>query len=124
MTEINEENQNIIKEKEEGEFELERKYLPVENYKFDWNMMLYGEEEEESVIDWNKLIYGEDQLLEFDLKKNENLMRPEFYEYMFKKASERTEVEKFYLKQSGFCAYENESDEDLEETKIKRFIVK
>jgi len=121
MTEINEENQNIIKEKEEGEFELEKNYLPVTNYKFDWNMMLYGEDEEESVIDWNKLIYGEDQLLEFDLKKNERLMRPEFYEYMFKRASERSEIEKFYLKQSGFG--EDESDEDVEETKIKRFII-
>jgi len=123
MSEINEENQNIIKEKEEGEIELERNYLPIENYVFDWNMMLYSEDENKFEIDWNKLVYNEDQLLEFDLKKNEKLMRPEYYQYMFQRASERSEIEKFYLKQSGFCAYENESDEDVEEAKIKRFIV-
>ena len=124
MSEMIEETKDIVEEKQDGEIELERKYLPVTNYKFDWNMMLYGEEEEESVIDWNKLIYGEDQLLEFDLKKNEMLMRPEFYEYMFKRASERSEVEKFYLKQSGFCSESDEEAEEVEETKIKRFIVK
>lgn len=126
MSEINEENQNIIKEKEEGEIQLERNYLPIENYVFDWNMMIYGEEEKEFEIDWNKLVYNEDQLLEFDLKKNEKLMRPEYYQYMFQRASERSEIEKFYLKQSGFSSFgdENDSDEDVEETKIKRFIVK
>ena len=51
-------------------------------------------------------------------------MKPEFYEYLFKRASERTEMEKFYLRQSGFDAYDNDSDEDVEEEKIKRFIVK
>lgn len=125
MSEINEETQNIIKEKEEGEIELERNYLPIENYVFDWNMMLYCDEEKEPVIDWNKLVYNEDQLLEFDLKKNEKLMRPEYYQYMFQRASERSEIEKFYLKQSGFSSFgdENDSNEDVEETKIKRFIV-
>jgi len=125
MSEINEENQNIIKEKEEGEIELERNYLPIENYVFDWNMMIYGEDENKFEIDWNKLVYNEDQLLEFDLKKNEKLMRPEYYQYMFQRASERTEIEKFYLMQSGFSSFgdENDSDEDVEETKIKRFIV-
>jgi len=125
MSEINEENQNVIKEKEEGEIELERNYLPIENYVFDWNMMIYGEDKKEFEIDWNKLIYNEDQLLEFDLKKNEKLMRPEYYQYMFQRASERTEIEKFYLMQSGFSSFgdENDSDEDVEETKIKRFIV-
>jgi hypothetical protein len=109
--------------------EPERHYLPLDNFKFDWSMMLPDQENEnDGVLDWNKLIYGPDQCLEFDLKKNEKLMRPEFYGYLFKKASERSEMEKFYLKQSGFCAYEEESDEDMldairEEQKIKRFIV-
>ena len=115
MSEIVEET-DMIKEKAQvvdGEIELERNYLPIENYKFDWNMMLYGEDEKGFELDWNKLVYNEDQLLDFDLKKNERLMKPEYYEYLFRRASERTEQEKFYLKQSGFCAYENDSDEDV-----------
>lgn len=104
--------------------EPERHYLPIENYKFDWSMMLPDAEDEESNIDWNKLIYGADQCLEFDLKKNEKLMRPEYYGYLFQRASERSEMEKFYLRQSGFCAYEEESDEDVAEEKIiKRFVI-
>lgn len=96
-----------IKEQEEPE----RHYLPMTNWKFDWNMMLYGEDEETGFqLDWNKLIYGEEQMLDFDLKKNEKLMRPEHYEYLFKPPSQRSEMEKFFLKQSGFC-----NDEDLEE---------
>lgn len=99
-----------IKEQEEPE----RHYLPVTNFHFDWNMMLYSQEQEEGFeLDWNKLIYGEDQMLEFDLKKNEKLMRPEHYEYLFKPPSQRTEIEKFFLKQSGFC--NEEEDADIEE---------
>ena len=113
-------------------YELERHYLPIENFNFDWNMILYGEDEENEVIDWNKLIYGQDQMLEFDLQKNEKLMRPEFYDYMFRRASERTEIEKFYLKQSGFDAYDDDSQEEIEmqktveaeaSEKIRRFII-
>jgi len=108
--------------------EPKRHYLNFENFKLDWSMLLPDAEEEENVIDWNKLMYGEDQCLEFDLKKNERLMRPESYDYMFRRASDRTDMEKFFLKQSGFCAYDNDSEEELEEEKkeelkIKRFVI-
>ena len=115
-----------LDEPEPVPYEPERHYLPIENFNFDWNMILYGEDEENEVIDWNKLIYGQDQMLEFDLQKNEKLMRPEFYDYMFRRASERTEIEKFYLKQSGFDAYDDDSQEEIEaeaSEKIRRFIV-
>lgn len=116
MTEITEEK------------ELERNYLPIENYIFDWNMMLYSENENESEIDWNKLIYNDEQLLEFELKKNEKKMKPEFYEYLFKKSNERSEMEKFYLRESGFDIYDYDSEESdaviKEEERIKRFIIK
>lgn len=105
-------------------YEPERHYLPAENYHFDWNGLLGSSiDENGDIIDWNKLIYNEEQLLEFDLKKQERALRPESYDYMFKKASERTELEKFYLRQSGFCAYDEDSDEDCEEQRIKRFII-
>jgi hypothetical protein len=97
-----------IKEQEEPE----RHYLPTTNFLFDWNKMLYGEEEESGIeIDWNKLIYNEEQMIEFDLKKNEKIMRPEHYEYLFKPPSQRSDMEKFFLQQSGFCNEEEEEDE-------------
>lgn len=105
-------------------YEPERNYLPTENYNFNWNMLLGSAiDDKGDNIDWNKLVYNEEQLLEFDLKKQERLLRPESYDYIFKKASERTELEKFYLRQSGFCAYDEDSDEDCEEQRIKRFVI-
>jgi hypothetical protein len=106
-------------------YEPERHYLPIDNFKFDWNMMLYGEDETNNEIDWNKLVYGEDQMLEFDLKKNEKIMRPEYYNYMFRKSSEITDLEKYFLKQSGF-EYELEVHKEIETVeieKMRRFVI-
>lgn len=113
-------------------YEPERHYLPIDNFKFNWNMMLYGEDETNCEIDWNKLIYGEDQMLEFDLKKNEKIMRPEYYDYMFRRSTDRTDIEKYFLRQSGFDAYDDDSQEELEAhkeiegeatEKIRRFVI-
>ena len=104
-------------------FEPERNYLPIENFCFDWNMMLYGDHEEGFQIDWNKLIYNDEQLLEFKLKKDEKLLRPEHYEYLFKRNSERSEIEKYFLRQSGFCAYDNDSDEEMDVVRERRLVI-
>jgi len=104
--------------------ELERHYLPATNYNIDWNMLLYGQEEETGFqIDWNKLIYNEDQLLEFELKRQERMLRPEHYEYLFSAPAQRSEMEKFFLSQSGFSIDEDEEEEENENELIKRFVI-
>ena len=105
--------------------ELERHYLPVTNYNLDWNMLLYGQDEETGFeIDWNKLIYNEDQLLEFELKRQERKLRPEFYEYLFSAPAQRSDMEKFFLAQSGFCIEEGEDEEEeINDIPIKRFVI-
>ena len=104
-------------------YEPERNYLPIENFKLDWNMMLYGADENGDEIDWNKLVYNDDQLLEFNLQKQEKILRPEYYEYLFKKNSERSELEKYFLRQSGFGAYDDDSDEELEINRVEKRLV-
>jgi hypothetical protein len=103
--------------------EPERRYIPISQFKIDWSMMLYDSvDEKEETIDWNKMVYGEQQLAQFDLQKSEKTMKPEFYEYLFRKPSERTEQEKYFLGQSGFDAEDDES-EDEEEKLIKRLVI-
>lgn len=104
--------------------ELERHYLPATNYNIDWNMLLYGQEEETGFqIDWNKLVYNEEQLLEFDLKRQEKLLRPEFYGYLFSAPAQRSEMEKFFLSQSGFSIEEDDVEDDPTDIPIKRLVI-
>lgn len=105
--------------------DLERNYLPqneMATWKMDWNMLLYSPEEESGFqLDWNKLIYNEEQLAEFYLQKNEKIIQPNKYEYLFENPSERTPMEKYYLKMAGYDVDEKEeTDEDLI---VKRLIV-
>ena len=105
--------------------ELERHYKPLTSCSIDYNMLFYGQEENGSAIDWNKLIYNEEQLQEFTLRKQEKIFRPEFYEYLFSAPAERTEMEKFFLTQSGFSIDENEDEDEDEEMEqpIRRFVI-
>jgi tRNA splicing endonuclease len=106
--------------------EPERHYLPLENYILDWNMLLYGEEEESGFqIDWNKLIYNEEQLLDFSLRQQEKMLRPEHYEYLFSAPAQRSEMEKFFLTQSGFCIDEEEDaeEDEINDIPIKRLVI-
>ena len=97
-------------------FEPIRHYTAVsENYKLDWNMMLYKIEDEDGFqLDWNKLIYNEEQLAEFTLQKKEKLVRPELADFLFKPPAERSAMEKFFLTQSGFCTEEEKDETDTE----------
>ena len=105
------------------DLEPERHYLPTSQFKIDWNMLLYdGVDEKDIVVDSNKLIYGKEQLAQFNLQKSEKAMKPEFYEYLFRKPNERTEQEKYILSQSGFDAEDNDSDNE-EEKLMKRFVI-
>jgi hypothetical protein len=104
--------------------ELERNYLSIKEqtaWKMDWNMLLYCEEDESGFkIDWNKLLYNEEQLEEFNLQRQEKLVQPDKYEYLFENPTHRTPMELFYLKQAG---YEVEEIEEDNETIIKKLIV-
>jgi hypothetical protein len=87
--------------------DLERKYMDdcdMATWKMDWNMLLYQPEEESGFqLDWNKLIYNEEQLAEFYLQKNEKMIKPDKYEYLFENPSQRTPMEKYYLKIRILC---------------------
>jgi hypothetical protein len=105
--------------------DLERKYMDdcdMATWKMDWNMLLYTPEEESGFqLDWNKLIYNEEQLAEFYLQKTEKMIKPDKYEYLFENPSERSAMEKYYLKMAGYDVDEKEeTDEDLI---VKRLIV-
>lgn len=106
--------------------DLERNYLSSKEqatWMMDWNMLLYSEEEESGFkLDWNKLIYNEEQLEEFNLQRQEKMIQPDRYEYLFNNPSERTPMEKIYLKQAGYDVEETECEED-NETIVKRLIV-
>lgn len=90
-----------------------------ENFKLDWNMLLYKIEEEDGFqLDWNKLIYNEEQLAEFNIQKKEKFVRPEFIDYLIKPASERSAMERFFLNQSGFACDDKEDETDVEYDRI------
>jgi hypothetical protein len=106
--------------------ELERNYLSVKEqatWKMDWNMLLYSEEDESGFkLDWNKLIYNEEQLEEFNLQRQEKIVQPDKYEYLFENPTHRTPMELFYLKQAGYAVEELECEED-NVTIVKKLIV-
>ena len=74
--------------------------IPNKKFKFDLNMLCYGEKKEEEFnLDWNKLYYGENQISEFIIKQNANYMKPECYSYLFQ--PELTAWEEHLLKEKG-----------------------
>jgi hypothetical protein len=120
-----EKNEEIHLDSSVQPYEPERNYLPVTNFYFDWNMAMYTDEIEEAPgfkLDWNKLIYNEEQISQFSLQKEEKMMRPEFYEYLFKKPTHRSDMEKFFLQQSGFCNDDCPDEEQEDEQIIKRLV--
>lgn len=105
--------------------DLERNYMPASQmaaWKMDWNMLLYSPEDDNGFkIDWNKLIYNEEQLIEFNLQKNEKIIQPDKYEYLFENPAERTPIEKYYLKMAGYDV--DELEEETNESLVKRLVI-
>jgi len=95
--------------------ELERHYLPVTNFRLDWNKLLCNMDDEDTFrLDWNKLVYNEEQCLEFAEEKYRRVFRNELFDYLLKPFDERTPEEKHFIRDAGFCIYEGEvQGEDL-----------
>jgi hypothetical protein len=110
--------------------EPERHYLSVyeqSKWIMDWNMLLYQPEEESGFkLDWNKLIYNDEQMAEFNLQKQEKMIQPDKYEYLFENITQRTPMELYYLKMAGYDVPESINDdiEDQDDSSVlKRLIV-
>lgn len=97
-----------------------RHYTPLTaGFMLDWNKLLYSvEDEEQCPLDWNRLIYNEEQIEEFNRQKKEKLVRPNMFEFMTTLPSERTEMEKFFLKEAGYAIDDEECENDLEYDKL------
>lgn len=93
-----------------------RHYAPLSTgFMLDWNKLLYSVEEEEGFqLDWNRLIYNEEQIEEFNRQKKEKLVRPNLFEFMTTVPSERTEMEKYFLREAGYAMDEELDEYDLE----------
>jgi hypothetical protein len=103
--------------------EPERHYKPLDSFILDWNKLLFVQDDNGVELDWNKLIYNDEQLLELTLKQQERFLRPEHYEFLFSAPSQRTDMEKFFLSQSGFCIDEEDDFYEGEEEMIKRLVI-
>lgn len=106
-----------IKQDEPLPFEPVRHYTAVsKNFKLDWNMLLYTPDEDESAVifDWNKLVYDEEQLQEFHLQQKERFVRPNLLEYLTKPIQERTEMERFFLAEAGFSCDDEKDETDAD----------
>lgn len=87
--------------------ELERHYLPVTNFRLDWNKLLCNMDDEDNFrLDWNKLVYNEEQFLEFAEDKYRRVFRNELFDYLLKPFDERTPEEKHFIRDAGFCIYD------------------
>jgi hypothetical protein len=110
--------------------EPERHYLSIQEQSkwiMDWNMLLYQPEEDTGFkLDWNKLIYNDEQMAEFNLQKQEKIIQPDKYEYLFENPTERSPLELYYLKMAGYDVDEFVNDdinEDNNEAIVKRLII-
>lgn len=113
-----------------SEQEPERHYLDIKDqtkWKMDWNMLLYQPEDEKGFqLDWNKLIYNDEQMTEFNLQKQEKMLQPDKYEYLFENITQRTPMELYYLKMAGYDIDESINDDIKDEddaSVLKRLIV-
>ena len=101
--------ENVKEEVKECGENLERHYLPVTNFRLDWNKLLCNVDDEDNFrLDWNKLVYNEEQCLEFAEEKYRRVFRNELFDYLLKPFDERTAEEKHFIKDAGFCIYEGE----------------
>jgi hypothetical protein len=113
-----------------SEQEPERHYLSIHDqskWKMDWNMLLYQPEDDQGFqLDWNKLVYNDEQIIEFNLQKQEKIIQPDKYEYLFENITQRTPMELYYLKMAGYDVQESISDDINDEddsSVLKRLIV-
>ena len=115
-------------EEEKINEEPERHYLSVYDltkWKMDWNMLLFQPEDKNGFdLDWNKLIYNDEQMAEFNLQKQEKMIQPDKYEYLFENPTQRSPLELYYLKMAGYDVEEiaTEKEED-NEVIVKRLII-
>lgn len=115
-------------EEEKINEEPERHYLSIHDlskWKMDWNMLLFQPEDQNGFeLDWNKLIYNDEQMAEFNLQKQERMIQPDKYEYLFENPTQRSPLELYYLKMAGYDVEEiaTEKEED-NEVIVKRLII-
>ena len=131
--EIIKEVETIVDQLNEETVEPQRHYLSnakQATWKMDWNMLLYQHEMDDGFqLDWNKLLYNDEQLIEFNLQKNEKILKPDRYEYLFETPNKKTAMEIYYLKQAGYDVDNINDDinddiyDDENEKIIERLIV-
>lgn len=110
--------------------EPERHYLSIHEqtkWIMDWNMLLYQPEVETGFqLDWNKLVYNDEQMAEFNLQKQEKMIQPDKYEYLFENITQRTPMELYFLKMAGYDIDESMNDDVKDEddnSVLKRLII-
>jgi hypothetical protein len=110
--------------------EPKRNYLSIQEqtkWKMDWNMLLFQPEDKQGFqLDWNKLIYNDDQMAEFNLQKQEKIIQPDKYEYLFENPTERSPMELYFLKMAGYDVDEFVNDDIKDEddaSVLKRLII-
>lgn len=83
--------------------EPERIYKPVSTFNLSLNMLNYAPPDEYTgfQIDWDKMVYGDDQLNQFIINKNEKVLRPDCYGYLFD-PTQKTPFEKWVLEKGGY----------------------
>ena len=82
--------------------EPEKFYTSLKNFNLDYNMLNYAQEDDNGFsLDWGKLVYGDDQINKFIINKQEKLLNPSAYNYLFD-PNEKTPFEKWILEKEGY----------------------
>jgi len=115
---------SLTNDLEKEPYSVVRKYLTPDqqtDWRIDWNMLLYTPEDKSNYeLDWNKLIYNEEQLAEFNAQKQDKIIHPDKYEYLFENVTQRTAMEIFHLKQAGYDVDDQFHDN---ETIVNRLVI-
>lgn len=81
--------------------EPERLYTSLQNFNLNYNMLNYAEQNNGFTLDWDRLVYGDDQINKFIINKQEKLLQPAAYNYLFD-PTDKTPFEKWVLEQEGY----------------------